>query len=220
MRRNALKKAIEAAEKGKNGLLWSSLWDRRLWMNYPALQEIAKAFGADMVLLNGWLFQSLIFGEEKVKIQCNGVKELSGLPIGANLEQWTKRRNVRVQNWNCPGRKCTAETVSRAEKLSLDFICLTGNPGTGSDEAKLSKNVFRWQNPIYGNRNCWENARSCGSKTVMNEETARRDLLAGRILFQRWYCTRIRGWELVAIVREITWMMHLYYHDWNKPERV
>ena len=30
-----------------------------------------------------------------------------------------------------PGRTGTVETVKRAEELGLDFICLTGNPGTG-----------------------------------------------------------------------------------------
>lgn len=29
------------------------------------------------------------------------------------------------------GRKCTEKTLKKANELGFNFICLTGNPGTG-----------------------------------------------------------------------------------------
>jgi hypothetical protein len=111
--------------------------------------ELAAAFGADMLLLN--LFDCLnpvVIGLPKMGLSeafdiwnnpskntrnpIEELKKLTGRLIGVNLEpvaenQETMGEKVIISN----GRKSTAETFQAAEKLGVDYICLTGNPGTG-----------------------------------------------------------------------------------------
>ena len=39
------------------------------------------------------------------------------------------------------GRKSTAETFQAAEKLGVDYICLTGNPGTGVTNEQIAQAI-------------------------------------------------------------------------------
>lgn len=39
------------------------------------------------------------------------------------------------------GRMSSKETIKRAEELGLDFLCFTGNPGTGVTNAEIAKAV-------------------------------------------------------------------------------
>ncbi len=104
--------------------------------------EVAKSFGADIILLNGFdLFNPVIMGMYKNQSLINpmpsdsvvnDLKELIGRPVGMNLEPVddnTKTVSEKVEIVS--GRKVSVETLKRANELGLNFICLTGNPGTG-----------------------------------------------------------------------------------------
>lgn len=179
MRGNALKKAIEAVE-GRT-VCCETVCVRPTFLNELSNAEIAKAFGADMVLLNGFdCFDPLIFGAEESENPVQRVKDLSGLPIGANLEPVDEHAEMLESRIEiAPGRKCTAETVSRAEKLGLDFICLTGNPGTGVTNEAIEKCISMAKSHFTGIVIAGKMHGAGSKEPVMNEEIAKRFIQAG-----------------------------------------
>lgn len=112
--------------------------------------EIGKAFGADMILLNGVdVFKPEIFGLPETDTPIKLLKELVGRPIGVNLEPVDKNADLLELSDNVSlGRQCNLESLKKANELGFDFICLTGNPGTGVtnkeilNAIKLSKEHF------------------------------------------------------------------------------
>ena len=100
--------------------------------------EFAAAMGADILLLN-------LFDVQKPHI--NGLpkcapedtirklKELTGRPIGINLEpveQVLSSEDPEVNMWAMTGgRKATLENAKKAADMGVNFILLTGNPGVG-----------------------------------------------------------------------------------------
>ena len=95
--------------------------------------ETAAAFGADLILLNAFdCFDPQIGGLPETDEPIKLLRELCGRPVGANLEPVDEDAALMEEKTLLsPGRKATAETFKAAEKLGLQFICLTGNPGTG-----------------------------------------------------------------------------------------
>ena len=130
-------------------------------LNELSNAEIAKAFGGDMVLLNGFdCIDPLIYGAEESENPVQRAKELSGLPIGANLEPVDMNAEMLETRIEIsPGRTCTVETVKRAEELGLDFICLTGNPGTGVTNETIEASLAMVKQHYSGLCDCWEDAR-------------------------------------------------------------
>lgn len=104
--------------------------------------EVAAAFGADLILLNVFdCFNPIIKGlnseedllaGEQIKNPILRIKELTGRPVGINLEpvddDSTMFSDKRLIN---PGRIASKATIQKAEELGVDFICLTGNPAQG-----------------------------------------------------------------------------------------
>ena len=100
--------------------------------------EFAAAMGADILLLN-------LFDVQKPHIQglpkcppedvIRKLKELTGRPIGINLEpveQVLSSENPEENMWAMTGgRKATLENAKKAVQMGVDFILLTGNPGIG-----------------------------------------------------------------------------------------
>ena len=95
--------------------------------------EIARAFGADLILLNGLdLFEPLVAGLDNSADFVGELHRLVGRPIGVNLEPVDKGAQMSGERLDInEGRKASLATIQRAEELGVDFICLTGNPGTG-----------------------------------------------------------------------------------------
>lgn len=67
---------------------------------------------------------------------------MTGRLIGINLEpvapnQATMGQKVEIGN----GRKSTAATFQAAQKLGVDYICLTGNPGTGVTNEQITEAI-------------------------------------------------------------------------------
>lgn len=106
--------------------------------------EVAKSFGADLILLNAFdCFNPIIKGisEEEVN-PIKKLQELTGRPIGINLEPVDESVVMLEERTELePGRICTDETISRAQQLGVDIICLTGNPGTGVSNDQIKKAI-------------------------------------------------------------------------------
>lgn len=128
--------------------------------------EVARAAGADLILLNlldcleplimgmdGVSFQNYASIKEAKTFNKNLIRDLKKLvcrPIGVNLEPVAEEGTSMLEGrLEIPeGRKCTEATLKAANELGFDFICLTGNPGTGvsnqtiGESIKLAKKYF------------------------------------------------------------------------------
>ena len=100
--------------------------------------EFAAAMGADILLLNLFDVQNpQILGLPKTEPEnvIRKLKELTGRPIGINLEpveQVLSSENPEENMWAMTGgRKATLENAKKAVAMGVDFILLTGNPGIG-----------------------------------------------------------------------------------------
>lgn len=136
-----LKQAILASE-GRTILTETTVMNGCMLGNITNA-EVASAFGSDMILLNGFdCFNPVIPGLPETDEPIKLLRELSGRPIGANLEPVDD--NVEMMSDKveiAEGRKATVATFKEAEKLGLQFICLTGNPGTGVTNKMIAKAI-------------------------------------------------------------------------------
>lgn len=159
MDRADLKQAIKASEGrvicSENIIIYKPLCD------CLTNAEIDKAMGADLILLN--FFDVLnpfinglnpaddsdfkkIIDEDAVR----KLKEYVGRPIGLNLEPINEKATMLTDRQIIAnGRTVTKENLLRANDLGFDFLCITGNPKTGVDNAnivaaiKLAKEYFK-----------------------------------------------------------------------------
>ena len=107
--------------------------------------EVARAFGADLILLNGFdTLNPFIAGLDDCETQdtIQKLKELVGRPIGVNLEPVDfNAEMLEAQGVITEGRMCSEKTLKEAANLGFDFICLTGNPGTGVTNHEIAKAI-------------------------------------------------------------------------------
>ena len=97
--------------------------------------EFVAAMGADLLLLN--LFDcndpqinALPKCEPMERVRM--LKKLTGRPIGINLEPVEQELGGDDNMWAMTsGRKATLENARKAADMGVNFILLTGNPGTG-----------------------------------------------------------------------------------------
>ena len=107
--------------------------------------EFAASMGADILLLNVFDVQKpFIYGLPKTEPEntIHKLKELTGRPIGINLEpveQVLSSTDPAENMWAMTsGRKATLENAKKAADMGVNFILLTGNPGIGvTNEAIL-----------------------------------------------------------------------------------
>ena len=114
--------------------------------------EFAAAMGADILLLN-------LFDVQKPHIQglpktepdqvIRKLKELTGRPIGINLEpveQVLSSENPEENMWAMTGgRKATMENAEKAVAMGVDFILLTGNPGIGVTNEAIERTLREYR---------------------------------------------------------------------------
>ena len=131
--------------------------------------ELASAYGADLILLNGFdVFNPVVMGlpgstnlqdiidgvndpHHLKKNPVDQLKYLTGRPVGVNLEPVDVNSNMnQTMTMISEGRKCTKETLQAAQKLGFDFICLTGNPGTGVTNEKIAEAVSLAKENFFG----------------------------------------------------------------------
>lgn len=99
------------------------------------MSEIAAAFGADLILLNLFdVFEPNVSGLDVKDAQdtVKRLKELTGRLIGVNLEPVDPDAKMESIKFELPkGRIATTESMRRAEELGFNFVCFTGNLGSG-----------------------------------------------------------------------------------------
>ena len=101
--------------------------------------ELARAFGADLILLNGLdAFDPKVVNVDEDKQVLNELRRLVCRPIGVNLEPVDETATMSEEKLNIvEGRQASSKTVKALEKLGINFICMTGNPGTGVTNDKI-----------------------------------------------------------------------------------
>ncbi|MDT4037963.1 haloacid dehalogenase-like hydrolase, partial [Staphylococcus aureus] len=68
----------------------------------------------------------------------NELRRLVCRPIGVNLEPVDETATMSEEKLNIvEGRQASSKTVKALEKLGINFICMTGNPGTGVTNDKI-----------------------------------------------------------------------------------
>ena len=120
--------------------------------------EFAAAMGADILLLNMFdvqnpVIQGLPATEPENVI--HKLKELTGRPIGINLEpveQVLSSEDPAENMWAMtPGRKATMENARKAVEMGVNFILLTGNPGIGVTNKAIEQTLHLYKE-AFGDR--------------------------------------------------------------------
>lgn len=101
--------------------------------------EFAASMGADIILLNIFDVNNPIMhglpADVKPEDYIRKIKELTGRPVGLNLEPLEEgvASTVETDEWAglSSGRAGTLENAKKAVEMGADFIVLTGNPGIG-----------------------------------------------------------------------------------------
>ncbi len=142
MNAEELKQSIKASEG--RVIMSENIVTREPFIGDITNAEISRAFGADMILLNMVdVFAPKIAGlEEEEGSFVEALHRLVGRPIGVNLEPVDDSANMAEERLIIPkGRQANLETIQEIEKLGLDFVCLTGNPGTGVTNEQIQKTI-------------------------------------------------------------------------------
>lgn len=126
-----LKQSIKASEG--RVILSENVAFKESYIGDVTNAEIARSFGADLILLNGIdIFQPFVAGLDAKENFVEELHRLVGRPIGINLEPVDSQAQMAGERLVInEGRQASLATIQRAEELGVDFICLTGNPGTG-----------------------------------------------------------------------------------------
>lgn len=137
-----LKQSIKASE-GRT-ILSENVAPRESFIGDITNSEIASAFGADLILLNGVdVLNPYIFGLEVTEGSfVEELHRLVGRPIGVNLEPVDLEADMEEDRLTISkGRQANLETIQEIEKLGMDFVCFTGNPGTGVTNIEIEKTI-------------------------------------------------------------------------------
>ena len=120
--------------------------------------EFVAAMGADLLLLNMFDVQKPhIQGLPKTEPEnvIRKLKELTGRPIGINLEpveQVLSSEDPEENMWAMTsGRKATLENARKAADMGVNFILLTGNPGIGVTNEAIEQ-TLRLYKEAFGDR--------------------------------------------------------------------
>ena len=117
--------------------------------------EFAAAMGADILLLNMFDVQNpAIRGLPKTEPEnvIRKLKELTGRPIGINLEpveQVLSSQDPEENMWAMTaGRKATLDNARKAADMGVNFILLTGNPGIGVSNAAIVQTLALYKKEL------------------------------------------------------------------------
>lgn len=137
-----LKQSIKASEG--RVILSENVAPRESFIGDITNSEIARAFGADLILLNGVdVLNPCIFGlDVKEGSFVDELHRLVGRPIGVNLEPVDLEADMSEDRLTISeGRQATVKTIEEIERLGMDFVCFTGNPGTGVTNTEIEKTI-------------------------------------------------------------------------------
>lgn len=115
--------------------------------------EFAASMGADIVLLNVFDVQKpYIAALPKTEPEnvIRKVKELTGRPVGINLEPVEVEKEDDEDNmWAMTGgRKATLENAKRAVEMGVNMILLTGNPGNGVSNTAITQTLSLYKKEV------------------------------------------------------------------------
>ena len=117
--------------------------------------EFAAAMGADILLLNVFdVCNPVIKGLPKCAPEdtIRKLKELTGRPIGINLEpveQSLSSDDPEENMWAMTsGRKATLENARKAADMGVNFILLTGNPGIGVTNKAITETLALYRREL------------------------------------------------------------------------
>lgn len=150
-----LKQSLKASE-GRI-ILSENVAPREPYISDCTNAEMARAFGADLILLNGLdVFKPVIAGLNPVRGDfverryeegdtadvIRRLHHLVGRPIGVNLEPVDLSADMMEEKLDISlGRQARPDTIAEAERLGFNFVCFTGNPGTGVTNAAIIETV-------------------------------------------------------------------------------
>ena len=142
MNAEELKQSILASEG--RVVLSENVATRETFVGDITNSEIARAFGADMILLNCVdVFEPKIYaldssGDDVI----HHLHQLVACPMGVTLEPIDPSAKMLEETQEIvAGRVANRDTFKRIEELGFDFVCLTGNPGTGVSNQEIIKAV-------------------------------------------------------------------------------
>lgn len=144
--------------------------------------EIARAFGADLILLNGIdVLNPKVSGlDESEESFVDQLHKLVGRPIGVNLEPVDQDASMAEDRLTiAQGRQANLETITKIEALGLDFVCLTGNPGTGVTNAQIEKTIRITRERFSGLIIAGKMHGAGVSESIVNSDTVKSFIEAG-----------------------------------------
>ena len=179
MNKDELKQSILASE-GRT-IMTETVVACQPLLNDLTNAELAVSFGSDMVLLNVFdcdnpHINGLPETDEPVKL----LKKLVGRPVECNLEPIDENAKMMENRLEIShGRHATKETFIKAKELGFDFICLTGNPGTGVSNASI-ENAIKLAKEYFGGMIIAGKMHGAGvDEPVASEESVKEFLDAG-----------------------------------------
>lgn len=117
--------------------------------------EFAASMGADLILLNMFdVMHPIVKGlpDTKPEEVIRTIKELTGRPVGINLEPLEQDVKSTVDTSDCwrltEGRLGTLKNADRAAAMGADFIVLTGNPGIGVTNRAITDTLKRYRDKL------------------------------------------------------------------------
>lgn len=202
-----LKQAIKASE-GRT-IVSENVAPRPSWTGDNLTNaEVAAAFSADLILLNCVdVFDVQISGLPATDQPILELRRLVGRPIGVNLEpidldvDMTEKRLELVE-----GRQATAKTFQEIEALGFDFVCLTGNPGTGVSNNQIERAIQQAKDYFSGLIIAGKMHAAGSNEAVIDLETVRRFIEAGADVILVPAVGTVPGFtedDLRAIVEEV-----------------
>lgn len=202
-----LKQAIKASE-GRT-IVSENVAPRPSWTGDDLTNaEVAAAFSADLILLNCVdVFDVQISGLPATDQPILELRRLVGRPIGVNLEpidldvDMTEKRLELVE-----GRQATVKTFQEIEALGFDFVCLTGNPGTGVSNNQIERAIQQAKDYFSGLIIAGKMHAAGSNEAVIDLETVRRFIEAGADVILVPAVGTVPGFtedDLRAIVEEV-----------------
>lgn len=143
--------------------------------------EYVAAFGADLILLNLFDFETCeIKGLDEAKNCIKRLKELTGRPIGVNIEPVDmEAKTLELTKIISQGRVASEKNLKLASEMGFDFICLTGNPSTGVSNNEIEKSI-KLAKKLYNEVIIAGKMHGAGvSEPVIDEETITKFIEAG-----------------------------------------
>lgn len=151
--------------------------------------EFNAAFGADILLLNMFdVFNPRIDGivVDNPDDTIRELKRLTGRLVGVNLEPVdANEETIGEIKAICEGRQASVKSALKAKEMGIDFILLTGNPGTGVSNTAIFETLKNLKEAVgdsvilmAGKMHAAGSKKEAG-ENILNEETLHKFVESG-----------------------------------------